>query len=278
MSATHELYQPIINAIRQRTHLQPTVGLVLGSGVGMLAQEISDAVHIPYSELPGWPLSTVHGHSGELVVGTLNGQTVLCQNGRAHFYEGYSLQQVTMPIRVMGLMGITSLILTNAAGGMNPAYRVGDLMVLNDHIYLAGLTGQNPLMGANDDQLGPRFPGMARTYEATFRQAAVQSAQQQHIPLHQGVYVCVSGPFFETPAEIRFLRMIGGDAVGMSTVHEVLVARHMGMRVMAMSGITNEAITEVDGTNDANHEEVLEAGQLIAPRMAAVIRDVLKGM
>jgi purine-nucleoside phosphorylase len=210
------------------------------------------------------------------VVGKLEGQTVICQQGRAHFYEGYSLQQVTLPIRVMALLGVQTVILTNAAGGVNKSYKAGDLMVLNDHIYFAGLAGNNPLMGANDDTLGPRFPGMSKTYDRDLRKAALAVAGQENVPLHQGVYVCVSGPFFETPAEIRFLRTIGADAVGMSTVHEVLVARHMGLRVMAISGITNECIDEVDGEADANHEEVLDMGKIIVPRMSALLRGVLR--
>ncbi len=264
--------------IRTWTTLQPRVGIVLGSGMGELADLIEDAVSIPYADIPGWPQSTVHGHAGRLVIGTLEGQTVICQQGRAHFYEGYSLQQVTLPIRVMGLLGVEAILLTNAGGGLNPAYRVGDIMLFNDHIYLAGLVGANPLMGPNDDALGPRFPGMSRTYDPDLRRAALAVAAAHDIPLHEGVYVCVSGPFFESPAEVRFLRMIGGDTVGMSTVHEVVVARHMGLRVAAFSGVTNEAITHIDGTADASHEEVLEASRLIVPRMTALLRGVLRAV
>lgn len=264
--------------IRTRTMLQPRVGVVLGSGMGGLADLIENAVSIPYADIPGWPQSTVQGHAGQLVIGTLEGQTVICQQGRAHFYEGYSLQQVTLPIRVMGLLGVRVVLMTNAAGGLNPAYRVGDIMMFNDHIYLAGLVGANPLMGPNDDALGPRFPGMSRTYDLELRREAWAVAAAHGVPLHEGVYVCVSGPFFESPAEVRFLRMIGGDTVGMSTVHEVLVARHMGLRVAAFSGVTNQAITEVDGEADANHEEVLEAGKLIVPRMTALLRGVVRSV
>ncbi|MFQ3645782.1 MAG: purine-nucleoside phosphorylase [Anaerolinea sp.] len=271
-------YTEAAHYIQTRTMVRPRVGIVLGSGMGGLADLIEDAFLIPYEDIPGWPQSTVHGHAGRLVIGKLEGQTVICQQGRAHFYEGYSLQQVTLPIRVMGLLGVEAILLTNAGGGLNPAYRVGDIMMLNDHIYLAGLCGANPLMGPNDDALGPRFPGMSRTYDRDLRQAARAVAAAHDIPLHEGVYVCVSGPFFESPAEVRFLRMIGGDTVGMSTVHEVVVARHMGLRVAAFSGVTNEAITHIDGDADANHEEVLEAGKLIVPRMTALLRGVIRAV
>jgi purine-nucleoside phosphorylase len=269
-------YAEAARYVQSQTALQPRVGVVLGSGMGGLADMIEGQVSIPYKDIPGWPQSTVHGHAGRLVIGTLEGQTVICQQGRAHFYEGYSLQQVTLPIRVMALLGVETLLLTNAAGGLNPAYSVGDIMLFNDHIYLAGLAGANPLMGPNDDTLGPRFPGMSRTYDRALRQAARAAADRHGIPMHEGVYVCVSGPFFESPAEVRFLRMIGGDAVGMSTVHEVVVARHMGLRVAAFSGITNRAIDQVDGEADANHEEVLEAGRVIVPRMTALLREVMR--
>lgn len=278
MTIMTQPYTEAAQYIRTRTALQPRVGVVLGSGMGGLADLIEDAVSIPYEDIPGWPQSTVHGHAGRLVIGTLEGQTVICQQGRAHFYEGYSLQQITLPIRVMALLGAEAILLTNAAGGLNPAYRVGDIMMFNDHIYFAGLSGANPLMGPNDDALGPRFPGMSRTYDRDLRQAARAVAAAHDIPLHEGVYVCVSGPFFESPAEVRFLRMIGGDTVGMSTVHEVVVARHMGLRVAAFSGVTNEAITQVDGDADANHEEVLEAGRVIVPRMMALMRGVVRAV
>jgi purine-nucleoside phosphorylase len=265
-----------VDSIRQHTQLVPAVGLVLGSGLGGLASELEDAIAIPYEAIPGWPRSTVHGHSGRLVIGHLEGRAVVCQQGRAHFYEGYTLQQVTFPVRVMGALGISILFLTNAAGGLDRAYRTGDLMLLNDHINFVGMSGNNPLMGPNDDTVGPRFLGMSQTYDRRLRDIARSTAEESHIPLHTGCYACLSGPFFETPAEVRFLRGIGANAVGMSTVHEVLVARHMGLRVIAVSGITNEAIDEVDSSRDTNHEEVLEAGLVIVPRLRALVRGVLK--
>jgi purine-nucleoside phosphorylase len=179
-------------------------------------------------------------------------------------------------MRVMRLLGVQTVILTNAAGGLNSQYRVGDLMLLNDHINLVGMTGNNPLSGPNDDSIGPRFLGMGHTYDKILRDAALRVAGEAGIPLHQGVYVCLSGPNFETPAEVRMLRVLGGDAVGMSTVHEVLTARHAGMRVMAFSGITNEAIDVVDAVGDTNHEEVLDAGKVLVPRLTSVIKGVLR--
>ena len=275
MQYTRSDYEQAAHIIRERITVKPKIGLVLGSGLGGLADAVENAVHIPYEDIPGWPTSTVHGHSGKLVIGTLQGQPVLVQQGRAHFYEGYSAQQVTFPIRVMHFLGIETLILTNAAGGVNAAFQPGDIMLLNDHINFIGMTGHNPLIGPNDDTLGPRFPGMAGTYDRTLRTLTRQIASDKNIPLQEGVYVCLSGPTFETPAEVRMMRIIGGDAVGMSTVHEVIVARHMGMRVLAFSSITNAGIDAIDTDFDASHEEVLEVGKIIVPRLAALIQGVV---
>lgn len=278
MTYSWDDYSKAVDVIRSQTNLQPTIGMVLGSGLGGLADTLDNRVVIPYEAIPGWPQSTVHGHSGNLVVGHLEGKAVLAQQGRAHFYEGYNLQQVTFPIRVMHLLGVQTVILTNAAGGLNTGYRVGDLMVLNDHINFAGMTGSNPLMGPNDERFGPRFLGMVHTYDKAMRDAAKHVAVEAGIPLHEGVYVCLSGPNFETPAEVRMLRVLGGDAVGMSTVHEVLVARHMGMRVMACSGITNEGIDSLDVEMETNHEEVLDAGKILVPRLTTVLKGVLRAL
>lgn len=278
MSYTQSDYDRAIEAIQARVTLEPTVGLVLGSGLGGLADTLADRVAIPYDVIPGWPTSTVEGHTGQLVLGRLEGQAVVAQQGRAHFYEGYTLQQVTFPIRVMRRMGVQTLILTNAAGGLNPAYRVGDVMLFNDHINLVGMAGNNPLIGPNDSSFGERFVGMARTYDTSLRQLARETAAADDVPLHEGVYVCLAGPTFESPAEIRMLRLIGGDAVGMSTVHEVVVARHAGMRVLALSGITNETIDQVDSDRDVNHQEVLDAGTVLVPRMTAIVRGVLRAL
>ncbi len=272
---TQQDYQKAVEIIQLKTDLKPTIGLVLGSGLGTLADTLENRVVIPYADIPCWPQSTVHGHHGNLVIGELEGQVVAAQQGRAHFYEGYSMEEVTFPIRVMHFLGITTVILTNAAGGVNSDYRVGELMLIEDHINLPGIVGANPLMGPNDDSIGERFVGLAQAYDRSLRTIAKNIAEQNDIPLHSGVYLAVSGPSFETPAEIRMIRTIGADAVGMSTVHEVIVARHAGMRVMACSGITNEAIDAVDTEFETNHEEVLEAGKVIVPRLTTILKGVL---
>ncbi len=269
-------YDEAVAAVRERSNHQPRVGLVLGSGLGGLADVLEQRDVIDSRELPGWPQSTVEGHSGNLVLGKLEGQTVVAQQGRVHFYEGYSPQQITFPVRVMIRLGIEILVLTNAAGGLRPDWQTGDLMLINDHINLTGMTGANPLMGPNDESFGPRFPGMSQAYDLELRQRAQRVAAEAGITLREGVYVCLSGPNFETPAEIRMLRVLGADAVGMSTAHEVVVARHAGIRVMACSGITNVAIDEVNSELEASHEEVLEAGLVLVPRLTALLRGVLR--
>lgn len=269
-------YEMAADLIQARTRLRPTIALVLGSGLGPLADSLSEPTIIPYEDVPGWPPSTVEGHHGRLVIGLLEGVPVLVQQGRVHYYEGYTMDQVTFPVRVMGILGIRTLLLTNAAGGLNPAFRAGDLMMLSDHINFLGMSGANPLMGPNDDRLGPRFPGMAQTYDRNLRHMTREIAAEAGIELHEGVYVGLSGPFFETPAEVRMLRVLGGDAVGMSTVNEALVARHMGMRVWACSSITNIAIDSTETDRDTNHAEVLEIGQVIVPRLTALLRKVVR--
>ena len=269
-------YRRAADAIRARSSLRPAVGLVLGSGLGGLADTLEDRLVIPYAEIPGFAASTVHGHSGNLVIGGLAGQVVVAQQGRAHFYEGYDMREITFPIRVMRELGVSALILSNAAGGINRDYEVADLMLLEDHINLPGMVGHNPLMGPNDDSLGERFVGMAQAYDRRLRDLALDVARREGIPLHSGVYCALSGPAFETPAEIRMLRTLGADAVGMSTVHEVLVARHAGLRVMACSGITNRTIDRIDSDAETNHEEVLEAGKVLVPRLTALLKGVLQ--
>lgn len=276
MAYTRADYERAVEVIRSRTQQAVGVGLVLGSGLGALADTLENRVAIPYEDIPGWPRSTVHGHAGQLVIGTLEGCAVVCQQGRAHFYEGYDMQQVTFPIRVMRALGVHTVILTNAAGGVNKSYRVGDVMVLNDHINFVGMSGNNPLMGPNDDSLGERFVGMAHTYDADLRKLAHKVAGEAGLTLQEGVYACLSGPFFETPAEIRMMRVIGADAVGMSTAHEVLVARHGGQRVLAFSGITNETIDTTESSFETNHEEVLEASVVLVPKLTTILRGVLR--
>ncbi|OIO90882.1 MAG: purine-nucleoside phosphorylase [Anaerolineae bacterium CG2_30_64_16] len=268
-------YQEAADAIRQRTAHRPQVGLILGSGLNPLADEVVDADRIAYAEVPHFPGTSVVGHIGQLVIGELSGQTVLIMQGRTHAYEGVSLQRVTLPVRVMHELGIHTLIVTNAAGGINPDFRAGDLMLIVDHLGLMAMMGGNPLWGPNDESLGPRFPAMSKAYTPALRRLALEVAAREGIPLRQGVYGGLSGPAFETPAEVRFLRLIGVDAIGMSTVPEVMVACHMGMRVLGFSGISNAAIAELDTEAEADHEEVLVAGQILGPRLMALLRGIL---
>ncbi|MBI4771323.1 MAG: purine-nucleoside phosphorylase, partial [Chloroflexi bacterium] len=253
---------------------RPTVGLVLGSGLGPLADAVEDPLVIPVETIPHWPASTVAGHSGRLLIGALDGRPVIVLQGRVHYYEGYSMQQIALPVRVMHLLGVDTLILTNAAGAVNPEYLPGTLMLLTDHLNLIGMGGLSPLRGPNDQRFGPRFPDMSQPYDRALRALAVEVAAAEGIPLYQGVYVCLVGPSFESPADLRFLRVAGADAVGMSTVPEATAARHMGMRVLGLSGISNKA--NLDGTSVTTHEEVLEAGRQIVPRLTALLRGVLR--
>ena len=264
--------------IRERTPLQPRVGLILGSGLNALADAVEECVAIPYREIPHFPASTVEGHVGRLVVGRLEGQRVAVMQGRAHYYEGYSMAEVTFPVRVMQVLGIEVLIVTNAAGGLNPAFRPGDVMLITDHLNLIGMTGLTPLRGPNLDEFGPRFPDMSRAYDARLRALAKQIAASAHVPLREGVYVCLAGPSFETPADLRFLRLSGADAVGMSTVPEVTVARHGGTRVLGLSGISNALPVEGAPPVETTHEEVLETGRVLVPRLETIIRGVLKAL
>ncbi|CAN5397517.1 purine-nucleoside phosphorylase [soil metagenome] len=273
---TLEQYDEAANFIRSRTHHQPAIGLVLGSGLGPLAEQIEEATLIPYGEIPHFPLSTVASHAGRLVIGLLSGVCVCAMPGRFHFYEGYSMAPVTLPIRVMARLGIKTMILTNAAGGVNPDFEVGDLMVMDDHINFLGMAGQNPLMGPNVEAFGPRFPAMNRTYTRHLRHLADIVATEQALTLRHGVYMGLSGPFFETPAEIRMARILGADAVGMSTVNEALVARHAELEVLAISTITNRCIDTLDSDTEPTHEEVMEAGKVIVPRLTKLMLGLLE--
>jgi purine-nucleoside phosphorylase len=248
--------------------------MILGSGLGPLAEEIEGATIIPYGEIPSWPVSTVEGHQGQLVIGSLQGQDVLVMQGRAHFYEGYSMAQVGFPVRVMQRLGLEILIVTNAAGAVNPNFEPGEVMLITDHLNLLGMAGHSPLYGPNLDEIGPRFPDMGRAYSRALSELARQVAEENDIPLQEGVYVCLAGPSFETPADLRFLKAIGVDAVGMSTVPEVTVARHGDMRVLGLSTISNKA--NLDGETITSHEEVLEAGQIVMPRLTRIVEDVLR--
>ncbi len=264
------------DAVRARTTRQPRIGMILGSGLGSLADTVKDPVKIPYNELPNWPVSTVLGHHGQLVVGQLDDQDVLVMQGRAHYYEGYSMDRVTLPVRVMQRLGIEIMVVTNAAGAVHPDYEPGDLMMIADHINLIGMTGPNPLRGPNLDDFGMRFPDMSRAYDRELSAVARKVAVSQGIVLHEGVYICLAGPSFETPADLRFLRAIGVDAVGMSTVPEVTIARHSGLRVLGISGISNKA--NLDGNTITTHEEVLEAGVIMVPKLIKVIQGILQSL
>jgi purine-nucleoside phosphorylase len=261
-------------AILRRTGLHPHVGLILGSGLSSLAGEMKDSVSIPYAEIPHFVSATVEGHLGELVMGALAGLPTMLMRGRVHYYEGYTMEQVTFPIRVMRHLGVKYLIVTNAAGALKPEFRVGDLMLITDHLGLVNMVGLNPLIGPNDPAIGPRFPDMSQAYDPGLRKLALEASEELGIHLHQGVYVMLSGPSFETPADLRFLRLIGADAVGMSTVPEVTVAHHAGIRVLGISGISNSAVLE-PGSPPLSHEEVLAAGQTVVAHLAPLIKRVL---
>jgi len=271
---TLEQIDKATEAVRARISIQPKIGIILGSGLNKLAASVEDPSIIPYAELPDWPVSTVIGHTGQLVIGNLEGKPVLVMQGRVHFYEGYSMGQVTMPVRVMQRLGIEILMVTNAAGGVNPDFLPGDVMLITDNLNFIGMAGMNPLMGPNLDEIGPRFPDMSQAYDRKLGDMARKVASENGITLREGVYCCLSGPSFESPADLRFLHMIGTDAVGMSTVPEVIVARHGGMRCLGFSGISNKA--NLDGSTVTTHEEVIEAGQIITPKMEKIIRGVLQ--
>jgi purine-nucleoside phosphorylase len=257
--------------IQARTDIKPQLALVLGSGLGDLVDEVVVDAEFPYHEIPNFAVSTVEGHAGKLVLGTLKGKEVAVMQGRLHYYEGHPMSAVIFPIRVLQALGAETLFVTNAAGGLNPAYTPGDLMLIVDHI---NMMGDNALIGPNDQALGPRFPDMTNTYTPALRDLALATAAQEGIPLQQGVYAAWSGPTFETPAERRFLRLIGGDAVGMSTVPEVTAARHMGMQILGFSVITNVATGLADQPPD-DHLEVLETAQRAGKTLAHLLGQII---
>ena len=273
-----ELYDQVleaVQAIQTRTSLKPEVGVILGSGLGDLVTEIAEPAIVPYVDIPHFARSTVVGHAGRLIIGLLENVPVLAMQGRFHLYEGYPLQVLTLPVRVMRQLGAHTLIVTNAAGGVNPAYRPGDFMLIRDHINMPGLAGANPLLGPNDERFGGRFPPLAHAYDAQLRALAHSiAASSPEIMLHEGIYTMVGGPNYETGAELRFLRAVGTDAVGMSTVPEVIVARHAGMQVLGLSLITNTATG--NETGEVNHAEVLAAADAVRPRFAALVRGIVR--
>ena len=260
--------------VRQRIPVQPRIALILGSGLGSLAEAVQNPTVIPYGELPRWPVSTVIGHEGSLVVGELQNQNVVVMQGRVHYYEGYTMDEVTLPVRVLQRLGVEIMVVTNAAGAVNPDFEPGDLMLITDHLNMIGMAGPNPLRGPNFDELGPRFPDMSQAYDRKLSQLAREVAQSKNLKLQEGVYVGLAGPSFETPADLRFLRAIGVDAVGMSTVPEVTVARQGGQQVLGISGISNKA--NLDGNTITTHEEVLEAGEIMVPKFISVIEGVIE--
>jgi purine-nucleoside phosphorylase len=256
-----------------QTKVRPKIGLVLGSGLGAFADQLADATRVPYSAIPSFPRSTAIGHAGQMVIGHAGDVPVAVMQGRVHLYEGYTAQEVAFPIRVFGRMGIGAVIITNAAGGINLKYKQGALVVLTDHI---NLQGTSPLVGANDDRLGLRFPDMTRAYAKEYVQFAREEAAKLGIDLQDGVYAALLGPSYETPAEIRHLRIIGADLVGMSTVAEVVAARHMGIKVLAISCVTNMAAGILDQI--LTHQEVMETGEKVRGQFEALIRAVLPRM
>ena len=259
--------------IRGKGGVQPEVGLILGSGLGVLADLIEDAVSIPYTDIPHFPVSTVEGHEGELLLGTIQGRPVVLMKGRFHMYEGYGPELTAFPVRVMKQLGVKSLLVTNAAGGVNTSYEPGDLMLITDHL---NMTGRNPLIGPNDPLLGVRFPDMSEAYSRRLRKLALETAESQGVALQQGVYAGLLGPTYETPAEIVMLRTLGADAVGMSTVSEVIVARHAGLEVLGISCITNMAAGILD--QPLSHDEVMETAEKVREKFLNLVTAVIPKM
>lgn len=268
----HSQLQEALAVIEQHYPHPLEVGMVLGSGLGGLADSVEGAIRIPYAKIPHFPTSTVHGHAGELVLGQLDGLQVAVMKGRVHYYEGYTMQQITFPVRLMKALGASTLVVTNSCGGLNPNYQAGDMLLIRDHI---NHMGDNPLIGPNDERLGPRFPPMSRAYPEELRELARQAARERGLELREGVYLALSGPSYETPAEIEFFSRIGADAVGMSTVPEVIVANHMQMKVLGMACVTNVLHS---GPSEDTHHEVLEVAVHTSPKMLSVIRATLQSL
>ena len=271
MMVSYEMISKAAIYIEEKFKSKPEIGMILGSGLGILADEIKDPVIIPYEEIPHFPVSMVEGHANQLIIGELSGRQVLMMKGRFHLYEGYDPSLLAFPVRVMKELGINHLVVTNAAGGVNESFKPGDLMIIEDHINLAT---RNPLMGPNVDHFGPRFPDMSNAYNPLMRRKAKEAAQKQNLTLQEGVYAWFTGPSFETPAEIRMARTIGADAVGMSTVPEVLTAVHAGMKVLGISCITNMAAGILD--QPLTHEEVMHTAKQVENTFKQLIRDLIK--
>ncbi|XP_012278902.1 purine nucleoside phosphorylase isoform X2 [Orussus abietinus] len=284
---TFEALQESAQYLLDRVSMRPKIGIICGSGMGeseqselcpgTIADSLTDKLCFPYEEIPHFPVSTVKGHVGRLVFGRIHGVPVMCMQGRFHYYEGYPLWKCAMPVRVMKLVGVKYLVATNAAGGLNPKYRVGDIMMVKDHVNMMGFAGNNPLQGPNDDRFGPRFPPMNKAYNSKLLEIGGKVAEDMGISdiVHRGVYTCLGGPNFETVAELKMLRMVGVDAVGMSTVHEVITARHCDLTVFAFSLITNQCIIDYEDLGEANHEEVMDVGKARQPILAEFVARVL---
>jgi purine-nucleoside phosphorylase len=268
-----DLIEPAVHAVRARTSWEPEVALILGTGLGALAEEIDRTAEIGYEHIPGFPVSTVESHAGRLLFGSLGGRRVVAMQGRFHRYEGYSLSEIAFPVRVMRALGAETLVVSNACGGMHPLWQPGDLVLIADHI---NLLGDNPLIGPNDDALGPRFPDMSEPYDAALRELARTVARERQLGLREGVYVAVTGPNLETPAEYRFLRAIGADVVGMSTVPEVIVAVHGGMRVLGISIITDACLP--DALEPADVAAIIATARAAEPNLTRLVTGVLERM
>jgi purine-nucleoside phosphorylase len=267
-------YKETADFINLKIKHQPEIGIILGSGLGGLGNKIKNPIFIKYSDIPNFPVSTVEGHSGQLIFGELGGKQVVAMQGRFHYYEGYDMKFVTFPVRVMKFLGADKLIVSNAAGGMNPKFRQGDLMIINDHI---NNFPEHPLRGKNIDELGVRFPDMSKVYHAEYIRIAEEIAKANNISIHQGIYIGSSGPTLETPAEYRLFRTFGADATGMSTVPEVIVAHHQGMKIFGMSVITNESVRE-NPDEITTHEEVQDVAGLVEPKMTKIIVGLIERM
>ncbi|PAB57753.1 purine-nucleoside phosphorylase [Anaeromicrobium sediminis] len=265
--------QECMNYIKEKSKYEPKIGLILGSGLGALANEIEDKEIYPYNEIPNFPVSTVEGHAGQLVIGKLEGKVVVAMQGRFHYYEGYSMQEVTFPVRVMKLLGVEKLVVTNAAGAVNAEFKPGDLMIISDHL---NLSGDNPLMGKNLAEFGPRFPDMSNAYDSELRGKVREIAKSLDMEIREGVYACMSGPSYETPAEVRMVRILGADAVGMSTAPEVTVAVHSGMKAVGISCMTNMAAGILDQPLD--HSEVMETSAMAREKFVVLMRNIIKNI
>jgi len=264
-----------VEYVRQKSPKSWDILIVLGSGLGSLADMVEEPIHIPYGDVPHFAKSSVSGHAGQFVIGSLQGLTVAVMQGRVHFYEGLPVKQITLPIRVARAMGAKKMIITNAVGGINPTFEVGDVMMITDHINFLGMAGQNPLIGMNFDSLGPRFPQLTDAYSRDLQKIALDVSREAGLVLKNGVLLSQSGPMYETPAEVKFFRLIGADATGMSVANEVVVARHAGMEVLGFSSVTNVARLSIDEGDPPSHQEVIEAAFKVGPKLVIIIKGVL---